>query len=180
MILIMAACGGAATVRWQFPDPHAWFAEQVRFGESWYGTATMIEAGAWVLLSSTLAWVVLRLRGPRVFRQKLFAQPGVQAALAMGLALPLWDFQHAGENHPEDWEARDLVSLLESYDGIGGALAQTTGPTLAAIWVATALAGRRRAEPHWVDRAGRGLGWSWIALWLANGLYLVIQGHSKK
>jgi hypothetical protein len=99
----------------------------------------------------------------------------------MALALPLWYLQNAMEFLPNGWVARDLLNAL-NVNMIGAVLARETGPTIVAIWVATALAGRRRADPGWVDRVGRVLGWSWVAVWLVNVsfVYYVWLSNSKK
>jgi hypothetical protein len=173
MALIAATCVGSAAARW-------WFTEPPGFGGPSYDTDSLVCCAAWSLLPFVPAWAFLRLRRPRPARRRLFSQPGFQAALAVGLSLPLWHFDRAGEILPESWGARDLVGIFTHVDELGWGLARTIGPTVAIIWIATSLAGRRRAEAHWIDRTGRGLGWSWIVLWLVNGLYLIMQGTSKK
>jgi hypothetical protein len=129
----------------------------------------------WIILSWpvvaawTVALVALRLRGPRPVGRRLFAPPGVAACLVASIMMAL--------------EVADVVAyrvfLMLSYgrpltmdDNLYtlGYFATRTIPSpsvgmaVAASWGALALAGRWRAEPGWLDRAGRVVGALWIAL----------------
>jgi hypothetical protein len=42
------------------------------------------------------------------------------------------------------------------------------GASVASTWMLAWLGGRWKAEPTWIDRLGRGLGWAWIALAVAT------------
>ena len=151
MTLIAATCIGSAAARW-------WFADHTGFGEPSYDTASLVGCSAWFLLPFAPTWAFLRLRRPRPSCRRLFSQPGAQVALAVGLSLPLWHFHHAGEFLPQSWEARDLVGIFTHFDEMGWDLARTIGPTVAVIWIATFLAGRRREKL--IGSTGRAGDWA--------------------
>jgi hypothetical protein len=171
MILIASFCVGGAAAR-------SCYLRHTRFGRPWNDSASLlIECLSWFLLCVVPAWVVIRLRTPHPIRRTLFAQAGVQAALAVVLTLPLWHIYHAVDFITEDWAPSLVLEYLSNGHLLGTDLARSVGPNVAIIWIATMLAGRRRAESHWIDRVGRFLGWSWIALWLMNGLHLIFQRY---
>ncbi len=47
---------------------------------------------------------------------------------------------------------------------LGALSSMTVGFGVVAVWGTMALARRWRPEPGWIDRAGRVIGWLWIAL----------------
>jgi hypothetical protein len=49
-------------------------------------------------------------------------------------------------------------------------------PAVMAAWAALILGRRWRAEPTWIDRAGRCCGFYWIALALYRWVMLVVGG----
>jgi len=112
-----------------------------------------------LLISWTIALLVLRLRRPRPRLRRLAVQPGfiagaaASATLAMlgpliGLASYLSTLKGRGG------DVRDLVVLIIPQVGFA----------VAGAWLAVALSGRRRPEPGWIDGLGRFVG----ALWLVG------------
>jgi hypothetical protein len=125
-----------------------------------------------VLTCWALALLALRLRRPRPIRRRLFAPPGVAACfiamvlVGFGTAESAWkscmspDFDviggyviHAAPRAPE------LVRALQ-----GGSTSATVGFGVAALWIWMAISSRWRSEPHWIDRAGRILGVTWLVV----------------
>ncbi len=131
----------------------------------------------------TLAILGLRLRRPRERWRRLLRQPGLVACLAplfvvlarlpgyatMRLRIVLLNtninirspFFVIGERWSErvPWSTDPVVF---GFDQALNTLAMI-GVAVAASWLLLAASGRWRAEPSWIDRAGRALGVYWIA-----------------
>lgn len=121
------------------------------------------------LAAWTLAWCVLRLRGPRPPWRHLVRQPGVAVGLVAiigwsigGIVTLRWslDVHHM----PPSWIEFGVVQLASAtmFGGFGVFVA----------WAGIALDGRWRPEKSWVDRMGRALGVCWIALGVPSGILL--------
>jgi len=133
-------------------------------------------------ISWAAAILFLRLRRPRERWRRLIRQPGLVACLATLLVVvarvpgytatrlrimgntqlttyrPLFvSGESMGMGMP--WDASIVVF---GYDQALNTMAMI-GVAVAASWLLLAASGRWRAEPSWIDRAGRALGVYWIA-----------------
>jgi hypothetical protein len=143
---------------------HFWHPNVVRI---WQG-GTLRWAGLAVSLLSRfsgiamLALLFMALRPPRLHVRRLSRQPGLvacaaaAAAMAPGaaIAIAITLFRHVPRWSP----GNDFWPLAE---------ARIT-PAVIAAWILLAATGRWRAEPTFIDRAGRALGAYWIALGLVR------------
>jgi hypothetical protein len=107
----------------------------------------------------TLSLVPIRLLPPRPPLRQLGRQPGLMAALAVGVATVIGGLHYAMECTAIGWESSAAISANMAV--------VTTVPTLfgLAVLVAwmTLIVGRRwRAEASWIDRLGRAVGFFWI------------------
>ncbi len=114
----------------------------------WYG----VQASEVLILVMTPVFLLMRARRPRPPIRALLRQPGTVA----GLAVPLGLIWVAGWLH--------LLFFGRIIDGTVTPIA--VGGTVALAWACLALGRRWEAEPSWVDRTGRLLGASAIAVGL--------------
>ena len=136
-------------------------------GESaWNSTAPKL---TWACLLFTLALVSIRLRRPRPGRDDLWRQPGWVACVSVAITLTIIFVQ--GRLTIAVIMARPNVDIVvpslvfqESLDRLP---LQATLVVIAA-WAVLALSRRWKAEAGWIDRAGRAIGVSWLAISLAN------------
>ncbi len=107
------------------------------------------------LLTTSLALVIARLRGPRPAFLAAIRQPGTLACIAFLAFFAIDLTSHAASIAVGSW-------LGESYVKINVWLflftAMNAGAYIAPAWATLALAGRWRPEPGWIDRSGRVLG----------------------
>ena len=124
-----------------------------------------VVATAPFLTSGSLAVLIVRARRPRPSRRRIVRQPGSLAAIVaiglIALRMPILAatrfFLH-GEPIDGSWwitATRDLSSQV--------------GLVIVTSWFALSAAGLWRAEPSWIDRAGRLVALGWITLFLALG-----------
>ena len=108
------------------------------------------------LMAATLA---LRLRRPRPKWLRIARQPGFAAcAAAMASLVPGIAVRVSMRNRPGFWRP-------DSFDQVWNGVIYWTGPAVVGGWLALALCRRWKAEPDWVDRFGRLLGFYWVALY---------------
>jgi hypothetical protein len=135
-----------------------------------------------IVMAWTLAILGLRLRRPRPRLRRLLRQPGFVAGLvaAMVLVVRLFGFATMCARVV----GRPALSILTvRRTGGGGALRglpfgnlflffevdhflgtmALVGTSVAASWIFLLASGKWRPERGWIDRAGRVLGWFWIA-----------------
>jgi hypothetical protein len=145
------------------------------------GAETMIP----FLTMCSLALAGLRLRQPRPPLRKLARQPGMVACCAAILTLVLEVLGIIlGELilPPNAVIARTIppyvkLSLPEGilHDVRGTVVLQANaGGAVAAAWLILALIGAWRSEPSWIDRFGRALGLSWLAVNVAMHAALLL------
>ncbi len=128
----------------------------------------------------TLAILGLRLRRPRDRWSRLIRQPGLVAGLMAALVLAvrlvgfatmcvrvigqprlwIWTAKYAGGGGA--WVGWPPGYLLFETDHFLDTMAMI-GVAVAASWMLLLASGRWRSERSWIDRAGRALGWFWIA-----------------
>jgi hypothetical protein len=115
----------------------------------------------------SLALLALRLVRPRPGLRRLARQPGLVACAVFAVdsilvALFAMTNRTGGRFFFADamwilhgqWVLRTNYFWPQAGSAVGGA------------WIALALGGRWKAEPSWIDRAGRALGVYWIATYL--------------
>ena len=112
----------------------------------WY----VVQSSEQAILIMTPVFLLMRVRGPRPPVGRLLRQPGTVA----GLAIPFGVIWVTG------WLHRLFFGRI--VDGTVTAIA--VGGTVAIAWTCLALGRRWEAEPNWVDRMGRLLGASAIAV----------------
>ncbi len=126
--------------------------------------------GMHVWLAWTLACGALRLRRPRLAERRLGRQPGWVASCVVAAMFLV----AIGLDKLVLWIARAIPELFIIVDGsdywmpIGCCLA---APAVVGGWLTLRLGGRWRPEPGWIDRAGRVLGWGWIAAFAFRRLF---------
>ncbi|MGO9466671.1 MAG: hypothetical protein ACLQIB_51640 [Isosphaeraceae bacterium] len=129
----------------------------------------------------TLAILVLRLRRPRARWRRLIRQPGLVAGLAAVLVCA-WRLAGFATMYARVFGDPGLaVFNVRFTGGIGGFVAgmpgwlvfdldhfvntmAMIGVAVAASWVFLLVSRQWRPERSWIDRAGRALGWFWIAI----------------
>ena len=120
---------------------------------------------------AALTVLALRLRSPRPPLRRLARQPGAVACSGVVGQLIVHDILR----YPafiKDWDS-DFAGWLERWEWM---LFHTdyfnhqscTAAVVPVLWLLLLAGGRWRPEPGWIDRAGRLVGWSWIA-WLVAG-----------
>ena len=128
--------------------PHFWW-QRVEIHWStvlWYG-CQVFEA---LVLSMTLAYLLVRLRPPRPPFRALLRQPGMVAGLAVVFGY-FWVF---------GWLDRFFGGRMHLRTGTAIAV----GGTVAAAWAVLALSRKWKSEPSWIDCLGRLLGAAAIAV----------------
>ena len=124
--------------------------------------------------SWTLALLPLYLRRPGPRPGLLVRRPGFAAALVVALTAVRAGIEQAAWMISSHWRNGPLLptfGLLEvcaAFPGWFGSVADPAGFVLASAWFALTWGRWWRPEPSWVDRAGRGLGWFWIAMFAAS------------
>ncbi|WP_165228102.1 hypothetical protein [Aquisphaera insulae] len=128
------------------------------------------------LAIGTMAALAITMRPPRPSIRRLARKPGAaacMAALAALVVIACWlgitratgrvvtfDDHATIPGHDGDWDfpgsAFSGRFLVLYGDRVGFAVA--------GAWLSLRLAGRWRAEPTWIDRLGRIMGWLWIGL----------------
>jgi hypothetical protein len=122
----------------------------------------------------TIAVLIMRMRRPRLRLARCFRQYGAAACGAASIVLALeianafldlpgrldWsrlnvDFR-LWEGHSSSFPARTV------YGALALSLGEFPGLAVAGAYLALWATGLGRAEPRWIDRSGRALGWLWI------------------
>ena len=173
MILIVATAIGTALVRTYLLDIMAsmprrgiWMPPNPRIRTQIAMRAVLL-AGVPLLAVWTVALLLLRLRRPRPRLRRLFRQPGAIACAVVMLAVPLdapWMVLIFNTGY---WDTYNAANIIVNH--VGGGYVVLGG------WSTLALSGRWRAEPSWIDRAGRIIGVAWIvATVLSRWRYLMV------
>jgi hypothetical protein len=122
----------------------------------------------------TIAVLIMRLRRPRPTVARCFRQYGTAACGAASIVLVL-EFVNAFLDLPGrlDWSRLNVAFQLWAapssvfhtrtvYGALALSLGEFPGLSVAGAYLALWAAGLGRAEPSWIDRSGRTLGWIWI------------------
>jgi hypothetical protein len=160
IVLVAATAAGFAWVR------SGWDFETFEGPKDWLGAVR--EMLAPLLMTWTVAVVVLRLFPPRPRLRRLALQPGAAACGSVILTFAMeslryfvWAF--AGRRGIP-WH------LFQNGGGLGRELCDNAfnGGSyhcqVAAVWGLLLLSRRCRPEPSWIDRVGRVIGLIWILL----------------
>jgi hypothetical protein len=134
----------------------------------WWGLEGVYTA-VWPMVTGSLAMLAMRLRQPRPRRPRLMCQPGWVASLAVSLTALYGLVVHTligalGRCVHVGWSVLATREYAWHEFAQWSYRAQVGCPLAVTIaWSILALGGRWRAEPSWMDRSGRVLGWLWIA-----------------
>jgi hypothetical protein len=141
----------------------------------WLATMWSLPGVSVMLLSWTTSVLLLRLLTPRPPRRRLWLQPGFLACVAaifvyactvLGFAsLLVWDIVKTGPVViPELLDPGLLLELFKRMFTYRPDAELHAGRAVLIVWLVAWAGGRLRAEPSWVDRAGRILGAAWICV----------------
>jgi hypothetical protein len=123
------------------------------------------------LAAWTLAVALLVLRRPRPGLFRLTRRPGAMACFAAGVATPAALVAHLVVMRSR---VANLGSVVEAVV-MSWTLAATA---LVSCWLTMVVSGRWRAEPTWLDRLGRALGFAWLAVYPLL-LWIVIREFER-
>jgi hypothetical protein len=114
-----------------------------------------------LLLSSTLAFLIMRLRRPRPPLRRLIKQPGVVACevLLLGMFLGIC-----------------LAPLIEDYPLLSLIVVISGASAIPIAWTILVLRGHWETEPSWIDRLGRGLGVCWAVIIPLQAVFIYSSG----
>ncbi len=131
-------------------------------GTSWGGVVAFVSIFSPIMLSWSLGMVVLRWRGPAwKSRRRLMREPGFVASVAAWVGLGIY------------LVTSGLVLLAgppRRFRDPSSMLPYVVGASVVLGWTSLAIQGRWHPCPGWVDRAGRYLGYGWIALFALGWL----------
>jgi hypothetical protein len=169
MILVAATASGCGVMKWlnrgALRDLYAQCWDLLREGPgdnlAAVGQSILILADLMMPLVAMvmLAFIAMRLLGPRPPFRRLARQPGIVAACASCLAsvligLPvIFVALVAGWDDVSEWFVAEEQVMLVTMCG---------GLAVLVSWVTLLLSRRWRAERSWVDRLGRAIGVFWI------------------
>jgi hypothetical protein len=193
IVLVAATAVGLAVVKpyYAAPTPFRW-TQPFPLGTLFLGWIEVIWVCLVLASPFVVAWTLailgLRLRRPRAPWRRLVRQPGLvaglMAALVLVLRLPGFATMCLRLMGQPNLGLRNITSIGGGSIGRGGGAVITKLPpgyfwfdfdhflnTMAMIgvavgssWVLLLVSGRWRPERSWIDRAGRVLGWFWIAI----------------
>src|SRR5262249_20666667 len=136
----------------------------------------------WLWLPHLSAWTVavliMHLRPPRPSFGRLMRRPGAVACLAsfafaliiagmLAIIAVEANFVGPGERLI-DLPRRPIMVYVVLY-------CKLIGIAVAGAWLALAASGRWRPEPTWIDRLGRALGLTWIAVSLVTWMLPLLE-----
>ena len=176
--LVAATAAGLAGTRhgWKYWG-YAWFWNLDR---GWTASAvlrrlpTLLALGLPALVVFTAAILALRLRRPRPTLRRALLQPGASACVAALSVVAVEVASYVASTcHDRNSHGKLGQYLAYVWNNTGVVVEITTqvlvrmstpvGLAVMATWLVLALGGRWRREPSWVDRAGRLLGFCWLA-----------------
>jgi hypothetical protein len=145
---------------------------------------TLIPIASIMLLSWSMAILLLRLRSACPRRRVLWCQPGILACVAAIFVFACEATIAVLDQAPDIWKAgldmffqtRDVPSFDYILNGVLISLfyyepriEMDISAAILLLWLVACAGGRCRPEPSWIDRSGRALG----ALWVCAALVAV-------
>jgi hypothetical protein len=113
-----------------------------------------------------LGLLFVRLRHPRPGLRRLSRQPGAVACVAATLAMAAGGIVVGTMRVFQEAPIFEVEWLWPTFEA-------WIAPAVMIAWAALFLGRRWRAEPSWIDRAGRFCGFYWIAAWIYRGVVLM-------
>lgn len=159
MTLVAATAAGFGAMRRLSPNNDIFSAPYSPIPSPTWVNWVSISATNWAFYLSPLvaAWTVgiliLRLRNPRPILHRLARQPGLVACCTATVAVGLGAIM-------------TMIGVSCRY-GVYYYFPLATYPVgiaVLAAWTLLAVSGRWRPERNWIDRAGRIMGFAWLAL----------------
>jgi hypothetical protein len=172
MILVVASAGcfgwfrstSNQEVGWTFYSP----VQPSQFFQVSVIARVYFEIFAAVLVSITLATLVMRFRRPRPTLSMLMRQPGLIATLTASISIVLFSGKQAlvwvvdSAFDPGRSLPMSNFQVLSNSLPLGN-MAAVTGLIVLSAWLILWLGRRYRFERSWIDRLGRLVGLAWIA-----------------
>lgn len=173
MVLIAATCVAMPVIRLNLAalfNNQFSIRSELRTIETCYAIWSPL-AACWML-----ALLLLWTRPPRPRRGRLARQPGYVACFVAAVALVVGSLVGLGQYALRDWKFGPFVFPHGNFGPLIFREFWITAsvpvrPAVLGAWLLLALSGRWRADPGWMDRLGRLLGWCWIGwhlLWLIH------------
>ncbi len=115
-----------------------------------------------LLVSWTLAFIIMRLRKPHSPLRRLVRQPGMVACEVwlLGMVLGI------------------CISTFGAHPHLGLVVVVLTACAIPVAWTVLALRGRWEAEPNWIDRLGRVLGVCWAVVIPLQAVFMHFSAKS--
>ncbi len=157
---------------WHFPD-------EMSVPEIWRLGLEVNVSLIPLALSLSIALSLLSVTGPRPSRRRVYRRPGMAACTValvyailstIGYAVFLY-FSRALQGGMFN----DNSSMM-LWIRIGMQPMFLVGGAVASVWIVMWLSGTWRAEPSWIDRAGRALGVYWIMISVLFGWAFFLWG----
>lgn len=178
--IVLVAGAAVASMIWRHFGEAIWReAWSARRSGSWpkvnVWVAAIVAATCPFVAVAAPTLLALRFRAPRPRRRILWSQPGASACLAVILVMlfqATWNI--AFDLRMQSVRLRfPLISYSPRVLGWLVVVPTEEGLAVAATWLILAVGGRLRPERSWIDRAGRAVGFyflasiplAWLALW---------------
>jgi hypothetical protein len=160
LVLIAATAIGLAWLR------IVWDLDSFHDLEEWLRSAP--EMSVPLLAAWTIGIGALRLLPPRPPMHRLVLQPGAAACGAVMLVFTTKSLLHVADLFARGPNGVQVFDVAPRWYSLVLSETEYHYP-IAVVWALLLLSRRCRPEPSWIDRAGRGLGLSWLvlALWYA-------------
>jgi hypothetical protein len=146
--------------------------------KDWHWPAAIILQGTWSSWYFLTAWgpalLVIRLLPPRPRLRKVLRQPGTVACYAMILPLSVQATTFVILTAKEETDAAFMKGFLTQPYFMGEQDAGLVVFSIVGAWLTLVLTGRWRPERNWIDRAGRFLGFAWIAGYVITRSWVVL------
>jgi hypothetical protein len=168
MILVAATAVGCSQVDWNLLNTRiSWVHRHASFS---YVTArwafNMVVYPSW--LTWTFAVLAIELRPPRPAFRRLARRPGVIASLLVSLFAPIFLAQSILNVNWRGINVRPWHLGMPIPSTVLCLLPYPSALLVIGAWLTLAVGRRWKAEPSFIDRSGRLLGFGWIAFFLAD------------
>jgi hypothetical protein len=168
LILTAATAIGLAWTRAYLSDFSAVFPSSHPQAGSWMLLRVRIHGiTTCLLICWTLALLAIQLRRPRPRLRRLAQRPGMAACNAVAL-IAVYQVLHL-----LSWSLIRAPLSQPIWTFVAGCQPSISA-AVAAAWLTLAMSGRWRAEPDWIDRAGRVAGACWLGLVIVEWIALLV------